>query len=85
MQRSRRSSCLCLRRLFSHKRGKRVSMLIMTPYWLDKASFDVHPVGENKCTVTAFSRSTGVLPVVLPFSFLLNTLFFWRSWPYRCV
>ena len=64
-------------KVFKHKHGRKVTVLVLTPYWLDKASFQVHPVGENKCTLTAFARSTGVLPVVIPFSFLINTLFFW--------
>ena len=64
-------------RLFSHTSGRNVTVLITTPYWLDKASFQVHPVGENKCVVKAFARSTGVLPIVIPFSFVLNTVLFW--------
>ena len=108
-------------RLSKHKNGKCVSMLIRTPYWLDKvtsarprtilatsifskslthqphmhglaimialcpcawcrwtpqATFEVRAVGEDKCDLVAFSRSTGVVPIVIPFSFVLNCLFF---------
>mmetsp|Transcript_5912 Transcript_5912/g.20386 ORF Transcript_5912/g.20386 Transcript_5912/m.20386 type:complete len:193 (-) Transcript_5912:246-824(-) len=63
-------------RLSKHKNGKCVSMLVRTPYWLDKATFEVRAVGEDKCDLVAFSRSTGVLPIVIPFSFVLNCLFF---------
>mmetsp|Transcript_8014 Transcript_8014/g.22916 ORF Transcript_8014/g.22916 Transcript_8014/m.22916 type:complete len:82 (+) Transcript_8014:507-752(+) len=51
-------------------------MFILTPYWCDKATFEVHPEGQNKCSMVAFARSTGVLPIVLPFSFLINTALF---------
>lgn len=63
-------------RLHKHRPGKQVEALILTPYWLDKATFDVHPVGSDKCIVNAFARSTGVLPVVIPLSFILNAAFF---------
>jgi len=65
-------------KLESHSGGKAVTLLVLTPKWLDKVTFTVaHGGSDGRCVVRAFARSTGFLPVVWPLSWLLNICLFW--------